>query len=78
MQNTFYQRMTIFGSAMLAFSSAICAQDFPEEAMMIKASELHQTNYCGGICRSLRTRPVCQSWRIGIVEIRNLKRPCIA
>ena len=39
MQKTFYQRMTIFG-AMLAFSSAICAQDFSEEAMMIKASEL--------------------------------------
>lgn len=39
MQNSFLQRMTIFG-AMLAFSLAVCAQEFSEEAMMIKASEL--------------------------------------
>jgi hypothetical protein len=39
MQNTFFQRMTVFG-AMLAFSSAICASDLSEEAMLIKASEL--------------------------------------
>ena len=39
MQNTFFQRMTIFG-ALFVFSSAIGAQDFSEEAMMIKASEL--------------------------------------
>ena len=39
MQNTLFLRMVLL-SALFVFSTAICAQDFSEEAMMIKASEL--------------------------------------
>ena len=39
MQTTLFQRVTLFG-ALLVFSSLVCAQDFSEDAMMIKASEL--------------------------------------